>query len=117
MADEAAGDEESGESASGSAPAPAPLQRPPHELVLLLSGSLATGCAAAAVFGSFKGWTSPTLGVVFVAGVVESLVAVGLAIRVLLLEEKRLGLFVPGVALAAVATASLTGIFLLSGSI
>lgn len=94
-----------------------PIGRAPFEAALLLASLLAAACAAAAVVGSLKGWTSPTLGAVFVFGWIEALVAVSLAVRVLLLEEKRIALFLPGAVLAAAATASLTGIFLLSGSI
>jgi ABC-type sugar transport system substrate-binding protein len=85
--------------------------------VLLLAALAASGFAAAAVVGSLKGWTNPTLGVVFATGLVEALVAVGLGVKVVMSDDKRMKLFVPGVALAALATASLAGIFLLSGSI
>jgi hypothetical protein len=92
-------------------------ERAPHELVLFLAGLAAAACALASCAGAARGWTSPTLAVLYATAAVEVAVALGLAFQVMRVPERRLRLFVAGTALAGVAATALVGIFLLSGSI
>ncbi len=89
--------------------------QPPRELVVLVAGLMALGCAVLLVAG--RHWTAPTLGVVYLLGVSEAIVAIAFAVRCGLSEKRRQGVFVSGVAVTALATIALAVILVLSGVI
>jgi hypothetical protein len=89
--------------------------QPPRELVVLVAGLIALGCAILLVTG--RHWTAPTLGVVYLLGVSEAIIAVVFAVRCGISEHRRQGVFVPGVAVTALGTISLAVILVLSGVI
>lgn len=67
-----------------------------REVVLLLACAVGAGLSAALAVGVARGWSQPTLAAVALGAWGETLLAVGLCVRVAVAEEKRRALFVPG---------------------
>ena len=72
-----------------------------REALLVLSVAGAASFTVATLLGVNRAWTPETLAALALGGAGQTLVAVGLAVRVAMLREKRKLLFVPGVAGAA----------------
>ena len=102
------------EPAPGEAP---PEWAPPRELVTLLAALLAMGSAALVVLGVPKKWTSPTLGVLLLFGLVEAAIAIGLSVRCALAERRNKAIFIPATVFPALGTIALAAVLLLSGII
>jgi hypothetical protein len=90
---------------------------PPRELMLLLAGLLTVGSAGLIFTGYVNRWTAPTLGVVLATGLVEAMIAMGLATWVTLAGHRQKGLYVSGLAATALGAFALVGILLLSGEL
>jgi hypothetical protein len=90
---------------------------PPRELMTLLAALSAIACAGLVVFGGWKKWTAPTLGVLLLLGGAEALVAIGLTVHCALSEGRRKGAFVLAVAATALSALALASILVLSGTI
>jgi hypothetical protein len=73
-----------------------------REALLVLSVAGAAAFTVATLLGVNRGWSPETLAALAIGGAGQTLVAVGLAVRVATLAEKRKLLFVPGALGAAV---------------
>lgn len=73
-----------------------------REVVLALTAGGAAAFTLAVVAGVARGWEPPTLAALAVGALGESLVAIGLAARLAMLEARHRPLFIPGVLLTAV---------------
>lgn len=72
-----------------------------REALLVLSVAGAAAFTVATLLGVNRAWSPETLAALAVGGAGQTLVAVGLAVRVAMLQEKRKLLFVPGAVGAA----------------
>lgn len=68
-----------------------------REALLVLVVASSAAFTVAALLGVARGWSPETLAALALGGVAETLVAVGLSLRVATLADKRKLLFVPGV--------------------
>lgn len=73
-----------------------------REALLVFSVAGAAAFTVAALLGVNRAWSPETLAALALGGVGQSLVAVGLSVRVAMLHEKRKLLFIPGALGAAI---------------
>ena len=72
-----------------------------REAVLVLTAGGAAAFTLAVLVGVARGWNAPTLAALAIGALGESLVAIGLAARLAMVERRHRPLFVPGVLLTA----------------
>jgi len=70
-----------------------------REVALLLSGLLGLALCLALVTGAARGWSTPTLAALLLGAATETLIALGLTLRLALARDRRPWLFAPGAAL------------------